>query len=50
MHTVPHINTARIAWSLLRFIAVVENVLTRIHDYSAHPTSMPFYTVVVRLL
>lgn len=50
MHTVPHINTARIAWSLLRFIAVVENVLTCIHDYSAHPIPMPFYTVVVRLL
>lgn len=28
----------------------MENVLTRIHDDSANPTPMPFYTVVVRLL
>lgn len=42
MHPVAHINTARIAWSLLRFIAVVENVLTCIHDDSAHPTPCLF--------
>lgn len=43
MPPVPHTDTARIAWSLLRSIAVVENVLPCIHDPSAQPSPRPLF-------